>query len=369
MEDLVVIKTFLQRYEAEHAQGLLKNNGIDSIVQADDLGGFRSHLTLGTGNVRLLVKKEHAEKAKEILSILDRVVPESDLEKAYKYTYDENTYSESPKSINLPSKRKILNLVLGVLLIWLSVYIYNNQEPTWKDSFVQGSHFVIEVESKGNTKIDDENTNRIKKIYEYRLKGLGLRKRERLVEIIEDRTIAIQLPHTPLSDFKTRILFKIAKLEFKLVEDNPNLIKAALDGDIPTGLILEHIERNNEDEPILLSENVVLKGSIIKDAEVEVGRTFNMPTIMLVFNKKGASTFAEITSNNTGKRLAIILDGEVLSAPRIHEPILKGRAQITGTFTKEEATLLAVALRAGIMPAEIRVVESAQLTKELWLGK
>jgi hypothetical protein len=71
MADLVNIKTFFQRHEAELAKGLLAEKGIEAIVSADDCGGMRRHLSLGMGQVKLLVNKEDAERAKEVLKVLE----------------------------------------------------------------------------------------------------------------------------------------------------------------------------------------------------------------------------------------------------------------------------------------------------------
>ena len=71
MADLVSIKTFLHRHEAELAKGLLAEQNIEAMISADDLGGYRSHLAFGMGGVRLLVKKEDVDKAKEALEVLE----------------------------------------------------------------------------------------------------------------------------------------------------------------------------------------------------------------------------------------------------------------------------------------------------------
>ena len=71
MDDLVTVKTFMQRHEAEMAKGLLDEQGIESTISADDCGGYRPHLSLGMGGVKLLVKKEDIEKTQEIFKILE----------------------------------------------------------------------------------------------------------------------------------------------------------------------------------------------------------------------------------------------------------------------------------------------------------
>ncbi|MFH1655053.1 MAG: DUF2007 domain-containing protein [Candidatus Omnitrophota bacterium] len=70
MADLISIKTFLHRHEAELAKGLLSEKGIEAIVQADDCGGYRPHLTFGTGGVQLLVRKEDKQRAEEALRVI-----------------------------------------------------------------------------------------------------------------------------------------------------------------------------------------------------------------------------------------------------------------------------------------------------------
>ncbi|MCK5580982.1 MAG: hypothetical protein KAJ18_06885 [Candidatus Omnitrophica bacterium] len=259
------------------------------------------------------------------------------------------------------------NFILAILLACIWFFFYHNQEPGWKDSFAQGSYFIIEVEPGGDAIADKKNIKRIKEFYEYRFKEVGVKKQQRVIKAINERKVVIQLPYIPLSDSVTKFLFEaVADLEFKLIEDNPVLLKAALEGNIPAGLTLEYFK---DGEPILFSSGVILDESNIKDATVEAGgASFNTPVVMLRFNKKGARDFAKITGDNIGSRLAIILDGEILSAPKIREPVVNGRVQITGQFTMEEAGLLALSLRAGALPG-FKLVESGNLTKKLWAGK
>ncbi|NQV04751.1 MAG: protein translocase subunit SecD, partial [Candidatus Omnitrophica bacterium] len=101
-----------------------------------------------------------------------------------------------------------------------------------------------------------------------------------------------------------------------------------------------------------------LTGDTLVNAEVKFDQSrFNESYIAIEFNPKGASIFSEVTAQNVGKRLAIVLDGKVHSAPRINEKIPSGRASITGRFTVEEAGDLAIVLRAGALPAPIYIEE------------
>ncbi|RLA85156.1 MAG: protein translocase subunit SecD, partial [Deltaproteobacteria bacterium] len=108
--------------------------------------------------------------------------------------------------------------------------------------------------------------------------------------------------------------------------------------------------------PYLVKAKTLLTGDAIKDARVAFDR-FNRPYISLTFTPWGAKEFERITAENVHKRLAIILDGTVYSAPVIRERISGGRAVIEGDFTLEEAHDLAIVLRAGALPAPVKILE------------
>jgi len=166
--------------------------------------------------------------------------------------------------------------------------------------------------------------------------------------------IVVQLPGVTDRDRARELIGKTALLEFKLVEDSADLYNKALQGEIPEGHELKNVEK----EKILLRNETLLTGDTLVNAEVKFDQSrFNEPYVAIEFNSKGASVFSEITGANVGKRLAIVLDGKVHSAPRINERIPSGRASITGRFTVEEAGDLAIVLRAGTLPAPIYIEE------------
>jgi preprotein translocase subunit SecD len=109
--------------------------------------------------------------------------------------------------------------------------------------------------------------------------------------------------------------------------------------------------------PYLLKEKTLMTGEVLKDARVALDSQFHEPYVALEFDDIGAKLFEQITGANVKKRLAIILDNNVYSAPVIQERIAGGRAQITGRFTTEEAKDLAVVLRAGALPAPVKILE------------
>jgi SecD/SecF fusion protein len=111
--------------------------------------------------------------------------------------------------------------------------------------------------------------------------------------------------------------------------------------------------------PVLVKKKVMLNDDAVKGASVRTGQSAES-YILVDFTPRGTQEFARITGDNLKKRLAIILDGEMRSAPVIQEPIRGGRAQITGNFTGEEAQDLALVLRTGSLPAPVKVVSVRQ---------
>jgi len=170
----------------------------------------------------------------------------------------------------------------------------------------------------------------------------------------KDRII-VQLPGVTERERAIELLGKTALLEFKLVESDPEKLKAASQGNIPEGYELKTLA---EREVLLLHKKPALTGKYLVDANMRFDQSqFNQPVVALQFNREGAEEFAKLTSENVGRRLAIVLDGEVQSAPVIREPIPNGEAVISGNFSQREANDLAIILRAGALPAPIHIEE------------
>ena len=110
--------------------------------------------------------------------------------------------------------------------------------------------------------------------------------------------------------------------------------------------------------PYLLKKRSLMTGDVLTDARMRIKSDFNEPYVSLDFDARGARLFDQITAENVKKRLAIVLDNNVYSAPVIQERISGGKAQITGSFTPEEASDLAIVLRAGALPAPVRVIQN-----------
>lgn len=177
-----------------------------------------------------------------------------------------------------------------------------------------------------------------------------------------ENRILIQLPGIKDTQRAKDLIGKTALLEFKLVDDTASL-DAALKGDIPPGReVLYQVEENPETQrttktPFILKKSTLLTGAYLTDARVDIDSQFNEPYVSIKFDRKGARIFERITEANVNKRLAIVLDKNVYSAPVIQEKIAGGQARITGRFTDAEARDLAIVLRAGALPAPVNVLE------------
>lgn len=177
-----------------------------------------------------------------------------------------------------------------------------------------------------------------------------------------ENRILIQLPGIKDTQRAKDLIGKTALLEFKLVDETHD-VNAALKGNVPRGSeILVHITEDPETKReikdyFLIKKQTLLTGANLTDARVQIDSQYNEPYVSISFDKKGGRIFAKITEENVKKRLAIILDNTVYSAPVIQEKITGGEARITGSFTTEEASDLAIALRAGALPAPVKILE------------
>jgi preprotein translocase subunit SecD len=174
--------------------------------------------------------------------------------------------------------------------------------------------------------------------------------------------ILIQLPGIKDPQRAKSLIGRTALLEFKLVDEEGDIEKA-LKGSLPEGDILLY-QRVVDPKtggvkkvPYLLREKTLMTGEVLKDARVALDSQFHEPYISMEFDDIGAKLFEQITGANVKKRLAIILDDNVYSAPVIQERIAGGRAQVTGRFTTDEANELAIVLRAGALPAPVKIIE------------
>jgi SecD/SecF fusion protein len=208
--------------------------------------------------------------------------------------------------------------------------------------------------------------------------------------------IVVQLPGIKDTTRAMELIGRTAQLEFKFVDSAADVdLSSLIDEEVRSGRLkknFSHRELNRalkekvplDDEiyiqrkvdreagtvavvPILLKKKTIMTGEALKTAHVEISGRFSEPHVSLTFNDRGASVFDRITQTHVGKQLAIILDDVVQSAPVIRERIPGGKAQITGSFTMEEASDLAIVLRAGALPAPVDIVQNLTVGPSLGL--
>ena len=201
-----------------------------------------------------------------------------------------------------------------------------------------------------------------------------------------ENEIVVQLPGVKDPKRAVDIIGKTAQLEFKLVDDNAK-VAAELPQSILPGeeenLLMQFAGRIPEDDeilfekrvnretgavtkmPILLKKQAVLTGDLLSDARVDIDTRFNESYVSISFNTAGAKIFDEVTGANVKKRLAIILDNVVYSAPVIQERISGGHAQITGRFSMEDAKDLSIVLKSGALPAPLKMLQNVTVGPSL----
>lgn len=221
-----------------------------------------------------------------------------------------------------------------------------------------GMHVVLKVDiSKLPVDARKDALDRVIEVIRNRIDQFGVG--EMAIQKQGKDHIIVQLPGVTDRERALEIIGKTAHLEFKLVSDNVEDMKKALNNEPVEGYEVKYLEGERSGrEPLLVAKDNALTGDLLVNAKTEFSsRGFGEPYVSLTFNSKGADIFAKVTAVNVGKRLAIVLDGNVQSAPVIREAIPSGQAQITGNFSVEQANDLAVILRAGALPAPVMVEE------------
>ncbi len=167
----------------------------------------------------------------------------------------------------------------------------------------------------------------------------------------EDR-ILIQLPGLQDPTRIKNLLGKTAKLQFRFVDTSVNAAPGLV---VPGSDVLPE-ERDGKVFYYAVKKHTIVSGENLVDAQPSFDQ-YNRPMVSFKFDSLGAKKFGDATKNNVGKLFAIVLDDKIISAPRINEPILGGSGQISGSFTLQEAQDLALLMRAGALPAPLKVLE------------
>ena len=166
-----------------------------------------------------------------------------------------------------------------------------------------------------------------------------------------EKRILVELPGLKDPERIKKLLGKTAKLNFRLVNDS---------SDFGTDELISETGEN-----LKVSKRIVMSGENLIDAQPSIQNQNNEPTVSFTLDRLGAQKFGRATTDNVGKRLAIVLDGKIISAPSINEPITSGKGIISGNFTFQDATDLSLLLRSGALPTPLNVVEERTVGPDL----
>lgn len=243
---------------------------------------------------------------------------------------------------------------------------------------------VYKLSDKEMRRIKDNSVDQALETIRNRIDQFGVS--EPTIHRQGENEIVVQLPGVKDPKRAVDIIGKTALLEFKLVDDEAKVAAELPQSVLPgeeESLLIQFAGKIPEDDeilfekrvnretgavikmPILLKKQAVLTGDLLSDARVDIDSRFNEPYVSLSFNPAGAKIFDEVTGANVKKRLAIILDNVVYSAPVIQERISGGHAQITGRFSLEEAKDLSIVLRSGALPAPLKMLQNVTVGPSL----
>ncbi len=231
----------------------------------------------------------------------------------------------------------------------------------WDIQVVDGTRFVLTPTKEGIDLAVSNAMETATEVVRKRIDALGTR--EPTIIRQGAQRIVVQVPGLSDPEELKKLLGQTAKLEFKLVD------QTALPSDIAQGIappgsqIVPYADQPGAS--IAVKRLGGIRGDSLTNAQAGNNQQTNENIVSITFDQQGGEKFAKLTSENVGKPFAIILDGKVLSAPTINEPILGGQAQISGSFTAQSANALAISLRSGALPVDLKVIEERSVGPDL----
>lgn len=219
---------------------------------------------------------------------------------------------------------------------------------------------TIRLSERGRAQLVESAVQQSLEVVRRRIDELGTR--EPTIQRQGENRILVQVPGERDPGRIKRLLGETARLTFHLVDMEVS-VQDALAGRLPPDDMVLPAAEGEGATHYVVKRKVELSGEHLVDAQPSFHN--NQPVVSFRFDSTGAKLFGKITQENVGRLFAIVLDGKVISAPRIREPILGGSGIIEGNFTVETANDLAILLRAGALPAPLTVVEERSVGPEL----
>ena len=216
---------------------------------------------------------------------------------------------------------------------------------------IKENNIIINYSKFGLIEINNSAVNQSLEIVRRRIDEVGT-KDPTIVRRGNSR-ILIELPGLDDPNRIKKLLGKTANLTFRLVSNEDNEFGSEL------------ISFENSDEKLRINKRIIVSGDNLINANPKLDNQTNQAIVSFTFDRVGSKKFGRATTDHVGKQLAIILDGKIISAPVINEPILGGNGQITGNFTFQSATDLALLLRSGALPTPLEIIEERTVGPDL----
>jgi len=230
-------------------------------------------------------------------------------------------------------------------------YYYNNYRSYEMEYSIQENKIIIKYSKFGLIETKNSALDQSLEIVRRRIDEVGT-KEPTIIKRGSDR-ILIELPGLDDPNRIKKLLGKTANLTFRLVSEDEDAFGSEL------------LTFENSNEKLNVSKRIIVSGDNLVNAKPSLDNQSNRAIVSFTFDRVGAKKFGRTTTDNVGRRIAIILDNKVVSAPQIREPILSGNGQITGDFTFQSATDLALLLRSGALPAPLKIIEERTVGPDL----
>ena len=280
--------------------------------------------------------------------IQSKVIPLKKLLKKNNLDYSNFNIQEKNISFTLSNPDKLESLFFSKKDNLLNPYInkYNSHELDLK---INERNIDISFSKFGLLTINNSALKQSIEIVRRRIDDVGTK--EPTILQRGEKRILVELPGLKDPERIKNLLGKTAQLNFRLVSDNDEFGIDKLTSE--NGEILN------------VSKRIVMSGDNLIDAQPNFNSQSNEPAVSFTLDRLGAQKFGRTTADNVGKRLAIVLDGNIISAPSINEPITGGSGIISGNFSFQEATDLSLLLRSGALPTPLEVVEERTVGPDL----
>lgn len=261
-------------------------------------------------------------------------------------------------------KLKFFFLVIGVASM---IFILQKIPLNLGLDLQGGMRLVLQTEDTEQVKVDDDAVLGAMAVIQNRIDGLGVS--EPTIARKGDRQIIVELPGIKDPERAVKLIGDTALMEFvegdwapgdpsTLTTEDINILVGP-EGRLDYLIVRDGLGNIEREIPILLAKTV-MTGSELKYAGPAVDR-YGKPAVSIEFTPEGSRKFANITRRNVGKPLVIMLDGKIISAPNIREPINQGKAQISGSFTQDEMRDLVIKLKAGSLPVPVSIQEKKEV--------